>query len=195
MKVFFLVLAAAGLSTLASAAPLYTECPAVGANTGCAVLITINADGSTNAAIDTLQGPYDGADDTLVGVLNNSAGSVGSLPLSGSNIFGFEGDGMCAPSYGAAGNCKMGLTTTDPYDYAGDFVTFTVTDNSTGFVNFIGGLQPGASTFFSLEEAPQAIVVGPPSPGPTGTPEPATVGLMTSSGALLYGLSRLRKRA
>lgn len=194
-RILFLFIAVAGLSGLASAAVMFPECPAIGDNTGCAVLITIGSNNTTTLAIDPLQGPYDGSDDTIVGVLNSSASSVGSLPLTGDDIFGFDGDGMCSPGYGAAGNCSLGLNQGDPYDYAGDFVTFSVTDSDNGVVNFVGGLAPGASTYFSLEEAPQQITVGPPSPGPSGVPEPATVGLMTASGFLLYGLSRLRRNS
>jgi len=31
----------------------------------------------------------------LVGVVNNSASTVSSLALTGSDIFGFDGDGIC----------------------------------------------------------------------------------------------------
>ena len=60
--------------TYASASPMFSECPAVGVNTGCEFLITVNADGSTTVTQDPSppnNGPYDSADDTLVGVLNN----------------------------------------------------------------------------------------------------------------------------
>jgi hypothetical protein len=44
-------------------APLFSQCPAIGANTGCAVLITIAADGSISTAVDSTQGPYDGSEE------------------------------------------------------------------------------------------------------------------------------------
>ncbi len=182
---------AIGTAMAAATSPPFTECPTVGSATSCDVLITVNANGSATVALDSTQPPYDNVEDSLVGVLNNSAHAIGALPLSGSDIFGLEGDGMC--SFGAAGNCSMGISTTDPYDYTGDFVTFSITDVNTGVVNFVGGLAPGASTFFSLEGLPTAnIVVGPPT---SGTPEPATYGLMGMSGLLLLGLSRFRRRA
>ena len=192
MKMFVVLLAAVGLSSLASAAPLFSECPAVGANTGCAVLITLNPGGSATVTVDGSQGPYDQSEDTLIGVLNNSGSSIGSLPISGSDIFGFDGDGMCSSSYGAAGNCSKGLNQGDPYDYAGDFVTYSITNADAGSVNFVGGLGSGQSTYFSLEEPPTVnLTVGPPTPN---APEPATLGLMTGSGFLLLGFSRLRKK-
>jgi hypothetical protein len=63
------------------------------------VLYTINADGSVTTSTNPSQGPYEGADDTLVGVQNNSGGFLKSLVLSGTDIFGFEGDGACAGEY------------------------------------------------------------------------------------------------
>jgi hypothetical protein len=194
-KLFLLGAASASISLLSAAQ--YTQCPSVGSNTGCAVLITINSSGTPTVAVDAAQGPYDGADDTLVGVLNNSSTTIGSLPLSSSttDIFGFEDDGMCSSGYGAAGNCSKGLTQGDPYDYAGDFVTFTITDTSHGTVNFIGGLAPGASTYFSLEESLSAtdITPGTPTPGsgPSSVPEPATYWMM---GAGLFACAWLVKR-
>jgi hypothetical protein len=158
-------------------------------------LITLNANGTSTVALDSAQGPYDGSDDALVGVWNNSSKTVGSLPLSGPGIFGLEGDGMCATGYGVSGNCKLGLTTTDPYDYTGDFVTFSITDVNTGTVSFVGGLAPGASTYFSLEGTPTAnITVGPPSPGPgpSSVPEPSTMSLLGVSGGLLAWVARKR---
>lgn len=196
----FLLFSALGAFTpLLSAAPQYTECPAVGSNTGCAILITIGASGTATVGVDTAQGPYDGSDDTLVGVLNNSSSSISSLPLTSSKpIFGFEADGMCSSSFGVPGNCAKGLNQGDPYDYSGDFVTFSVADQSNGTVKFISGLAPGASTYFSLEDDLSAadITPGPPTMGGGGSavPEPSTYALL---GTGLAGCALLfrRKRA
>ena len=57
-----------------SAAPLFPACPAVGVNTGCQFLITVGSGGTTTIAMDPNvpnNTPYDGSDDTLVGVLDN----------------------------------------------------------------------------------------------------------------------------
>ncbi len=74
----------------------FTECPAVFDNTGCQYLITVN-NGTETVLNDPNQGPYEGADDSLIGVLNNSSSPVSELPLAvpGSDLFGFDGDGIC----------------------------------------------------------------------------------------------------
>src|SRR5437899_11535970 len=84
-------LAAATLPT-----PPFTQCPPVWVDTSCAVLIVFNADGSRTTLVDPTQPPFDGIEDTLIGVQNNSTVSITMLGLSGTNIFGFDGDGLCA---------------------------------------------------------------------------------------------------
>ncbi len=82
-----------------SAAPaMFTQCPPVDQNNGCQFLITINS-GTETVTEDTNQGPYEGADDALIGVQNNSSSPVSQLPLAVPNsaLFGFEQDGICDP--------------------------------------------------------------------------------------------------
>jgi hypothetical protein len=93
-------------------------------------------------------GPYDGADDTLIGVMNDSTQTLGALALTSStDLFGFDGDGLC--TRGVAG-CPFG-----PTRYEGPNTSFSdiSANKSSGIVNFPLGLAPGASTYFSLEEA------------------------------------------
>ena len=154
----------------------FPECPAVGADTtGCEFLVTVtavSAGGVATAATVAVtspvdQGPYDSADDTLVGVLNSSTGTLSTLPLSSPlTIFGFDGDGACTfiTCTGA----------TDPTGYGPKGVTFSGINAATtsGNVVYSPGLAPGGSGWFSLEDAltvSQIIV---------GTPEPSTVGLV-----------------
>src|SRR5580692_9608013 len=87
------------------------------AATGCNTLITIAANGTVTVTIpDTT--PYDGSDDTLIGVLNNSPSAVGSLALTGSGIFGFDGDGICTFTFVGSSYCTSSQTSgTDPGDY------------------------------------------------------------------------------
>ncbi|RSM42652.1 hypothetical protein DMA12_20735 [Amycolatopsis balhimycina DSM 5908] len=130
------------------AAP-FTECPAVGADTSCGVLVQVT-NGETNVYSDPGQGPYDGADDTLTGVVNNSSQPVSSLQLSSNtNLFGFDSDGLCTASPQPAG-CPFG-----PTGYEGPGTSFSdiSSDGSGGVVNFSPPLAPGATAYFSLEEA------------------------------------------
>ena len=48
---------------------------------------------------DPNEGPYEGSDDSLIGVQNNSSSTIDELPLSvpSSDLFGFDGDGICDP--------------------------------------------------------------------------------------------------
>jgi hypothetical protein len=142
----------------------WTQCPAVGFDTSCAILIVINPDGTVSIYQDATQGTYDGIEDTLVGVQDNCSvcSGVGSISLSGSNIFGFDGDGPCAgplnnigfpAPYPPTADCPGGAyTSADPTDYETNNVTFTITDSSTGTANFGPALTSGSHAWFGLEE-------------------------------------------
>ena len=79
----------------AQLSPPFTQCPAIGADTSCGILIVVT-DQSVNVYNDPSQGPFDTEDDTLIGVENDSSGTVFSLHLSSTeDIFGFDGDGIC----------------------------------------------------------------------------------------------------
>jgi hypothetical protein len=142
--------------------PPFTQCPAVGQDTSCGILIVIDTDGSLRVFYDPSQGPYDGIEDTLVGVVNNSSKTVLSIPLyGGGDIFGFDGDGICGidpnsdpnnpmPFDPRPAGCPFG-----PTGYEGPGVTLTPADAFTGTVSFGKGLAPGASAYFSLEDAIQ----------------------------------------
>jgi N-acetylmuramoyl-L-alanine amidase len=133
---------ALGLSPTAQAA--FTQCPAVGASPSCAVLITINPNGSLSIQTDGSVGPFDSIEDTLVGVQNNSGATVYGIRLNGSGIFGFDGDGTGG---GATG-------------YEGPGTSFTIIDDNSGVVNFPAGLANGASAWFELEGSPAQARLG-----------------------------------
>src|SRR5258708_37625807 len=79
-------------SAAGAASPPFTQCPALGFDTGCAVLFTVNPDGSVTKDIDPSQPAYDGVEDSLIGVHNNTAvTTIPSLTLTGAGIFGFDG--------------------------------------------------------------------------------------------------------
>ena len=173
--------------------------PYLTAGGGCNILITIDSLGGISTSVVN-SNAYDGVDDTLVGVVNNDPNPLTSLSLSGSGIFGFDGDGICIfAAGGVAGDTWSGpsssycttnqLNGVDPDDYQGPTSTFAITDANDGIVNFAGGVAgSGGTTFFSLEEAPSVtnLTVGP------GTPEPGTLWTLAAG---LLGLSiLLRKR-
>ena len=189
-----------------STSPPFNECPAIGYDNSCGILINVTSSGTQilqdpNNAPSTVsnpspgsQVPYDIGDDTLVGIVNNTAKPVYAVQLSGestgTDLFGFDGDGICtyglngSDTNGAAGGGTgstplpvgdFGGYTGDSYctpsqleggaapsgfdpngsDYEGPNNTFSniSPDETTGVVNFTTPLQPGQSTYFSLEES------------------------------------------
>ncbi len=201
MRIRVFLFSAAFLLAIASlqAAPLFTQCPAVGVNTGCQFLITIGANNAVTIAADPNapnNGPYDQSDDTLVGVLNSSNSVVTSLPLSSTlDIFGFEGDGPCTQSTHPA-SCP-GSGGFESTGYAGPGVTYSGINAgaTSGVVNFTGGLAPGQSRWFGLEEALTISQITPGTPNTGGAvPEPATL-LMLGGGLLGLPLLSRRRRA
>lgn len=142
-------------SAATAPAPPFTECPAIGASPSCEILLVVNANRTVSVEGDPSVGPYDGSDDTLVGIVNDSAASVKAVTVSGpgSDLSGFDGDGICSGAYGTwtgSAHCPYG-----PTGYEGPGTSF-VTDPSlpdSAEVDFAGGLAPGASAYFALEGA------------------------------------------
>ena len=90
----------AGSSSAANAptttAP-FNECPGVGNDSGCRV--PHHPQPGRRSGDDRVKSehrPFDGEDDTLVGIFNNSGAAVSTIGLSSNtDIFGFDGDGIC----------------------------------------------------------------------------------------------------
>jgi hypothetical protein len=166
-----LIIAVASLvvAAPATAAPPTTpfgQCPAVGFDTSCEVLIVINQQGGLESYVDPSQRNFDGNANYLVGVQNDSSSTVASITLKGKDIFGFDGDGLCsgineseeAGFLPPPAGCPFGPTSFEGQDTS--FSNYKVEDAeenaNEGTVNFLGGkLQPGQSAYFSLEGFPQ----------------------------------------
>ena len=205
-------LAVAGLAATAAPAaaanpsPPFTECPAVGQAHGCAVLLVFQSDGTVSVLSDPGSGnPYDGADDTEVGVLNDAGVAIPNVTLtSGSDIFGFDGDGICSGAFsGTPAGCPFDTT-----GYAGPGISYSGINaaKTTGVVNFAesctentaascsasSGLNAGATAFFSLEEnlTGASIVIPKASPvisSTTPSPSTAVGGSISDSAVLANG--------
>lgn len=154
-------------------APPFGQCPAVGYDTGCGILVNVT-DGQVQILADSGQGPYDGSDDTLIGVVNSSTATIHALSLSsGTDIFGFDQDGICSGFTPAPAGCPFG-----PTGYEGPGTSFSGinADGTGGTVDFAGGLAPGATAYFSLEEALDPTTTfgsGPSTAEQGGAPNPS----------------------
>jgi hypothetical protein len=174
MKTLFASAAVAATALVAASAA--QAWPAFGADSQPGVIITFTNGGAVSSV--TGQGPYDSVEDTYVGIVNNSSNTITSINLtSAQDIGGFDGDGI--DTYGAFGNAI------DTTGYGGPQAFFT---NNTGYtltVNFIGGIAPGASAYFSLEEPVQLNTLS--------VPEPTTWALMLIGvGGIGYAARRRR---
>jgi hypothetical protein len=144
------------------------ETEVTGGANPCNIIITFNLNGSIVTTLGAST-PYDGDDDNVIGIVNNSLNTITSVTLSnlGVGIFAFDvpvggmADGICAymPFASNAMLCdgKSTATTTLPGAYLGSASSFTGIDpaKDSGTVNF-AGIAPGSTGYFSLE-APVAL--------------------------------------
>jgi hypothetical protein len=163
-------------------------------NPGCNLVITFKANGAITTSVPAGQTftNYDGSDDALIGVVNDTAHTLTSFNInngtSGLDILGFDGDGI---NEWLGQPCNAKDTTSGCY--GGPIGYFTnIVDGGPGnpesaTVNFIGRLAAGGFTYFSLEES---ISLNAP-PVISHAPEPASLVLL---GAGLAGLGLVRRR-
>ena len=192
-----------------------TVCPAAGAagagapgTPGCNLVITIDSNGVATVAAGTASGngTYDGNDDTLIGVVNNSSLTIQALHLSSpittnGGLFGFDGDGidsfvgLTANAMDTSNVPPQSVNGSNPAANAyGGLISYysnIAADRTSGDVNFIGGLAAGTTTYFSLEERLVAASTGV-SVG--GVPEPSTWAMMLLGFAGLGFLVHRRSR-
>jgi RHS repeat-associated protein len=144
----------AGAHPLQAQTAPFTQCPAVGGATSCQALVVMSNSGVS--VLTDLNAPVFGdGEDALIGVQNNSTGTVSSITLQGPGLFGFDGDGLC-DTLPAPNGCPFG-----PTHYEGPGVSFNSVDGNTGTVTFTPALAPGATAYFTLEATPDAISAPP----------------------------------
>jgi RHS repeat-associated protein len=173
--------ASGAAAAAAPTSPPFTECPPIGLDTSCGVLVVVTDSGGVVLS-DPSQPPFDGIEDTLTGIVNNSSGDVSFLALSSNtDLFGFDGDGLCTQS-GAPAGCPFG-----PTGYEGPGTSFSDInpDASGGIVHFSPALAPGQTAYFSLEEALTSAIVfagGPTTDEQGGAPNGSENPTVCSSG-------------
>lgn len=138
----------------------------VGSATGCGALITVSAvDGTGKATAFTVTNlgngnPYDGTEDTLFGIVNNSGSTLNSIFLSSPDttfggIFFFDGDGPCA--FNPTADCFGSVETRTGYEGPNNTFTAISADKTSGTVSFTTGIPPTGSTWFALEGTPASL--------------------------------------
>jgi len=155
--------------------------------TAASVDITIGVGGGVTIT-QTGLGTYDGSDDTIVAVINNSDSVVDSLHLTSNNyIFYFDGDGVSGYSL-ASGTDSTGYGSADS-----SFSNIVYGSPETGDVNFAGGISAnGGTDYFSLEEDLSGTAGGGNSGLGAGVPDGGST--VTLLGGVLLAVGALRRK-
>lgn len=196
-KLLATLLVAGGLAAPVAANAGTPVCPSVGYASDCTETITVGSGGALSFAMGPSSATsYDGSDDALIGIINNSGSTVSGIHLSGvtsygTGIFAFDGDGIATYTG----------TYSDSTGYAGPGTSFSNITSSSGYysnngdVLFKGGLADGATAYFSLEgptEAGASNITGTVVTSPV--PEPKEY-LMMLAGLGLIGFVALRRNS
>jgi hypothetical protein len=105
LKHYLMASAMLSVATLAGGSVNAAPCPNINGVTTCNVVITAGPGGSFSTAVPN-PNPYDGSDDNLVGIINNSGSTITSLSFIGSGgggLFAFDGDGLQSFNAAAGG--------------------------------------------------------------------------------------------
>jgi hypothetical protein len=157
---------AAWLAPSSASAALYPQCPSVYKDTGCQFLLT-KTNTSETISEDSSQGPYEGSDDALVGVQNNSSTPISSIHLSAEDeLFGFDGDGICDPGgEPLPEGCKV-----QPYSNYAEHIENTEKGRECAYEGETKGGKKVTETFVEI-----SCAFNPPSGEPTGVTFPEGV--------------------
>ena len=143
-------------------------------------VITFNPNGSIVTTNPHGYGPFDGIEDTYIGVVNNSGHTLNTLNIANVSCgFCFDGDGIGVGQSGYAG------ATFDGTNWLAN--TFSITNSNNGKVNFTGGLASGQIAYFSLEESFTLNQIG----NAVGAPEPGVWAMMLLG---FFGVGALLRR-
>ena len=179
-----MVAALAGPALAANPSPPFTQCPAIGKSPSCGILIILNADSTATVLNDPNVGPYDGREDTLVGVVNQTGITIPRITLTSSlNIFALDTDGICTSSITPhPSGCPFG-----PTKYEGPGTGYAILNSKKGDVIFAGaGLANNASTYFGLESRLTGVTVTVPQLPPPPQNKPPVCTNATASPNVLW---------
>uniref|UniRef100_Q024G6 Conserved repeat domain n=1 Tax=Solibacter usitatus (strain Ellin6076) TaxID=234267 RepID=Q024G6_SOLUE len=129
----------------------------------CNLSIVVTNSSTTSTIANTA--PFDGTEDQLIGVTNNSTGTITSIvvsnPAASPAIFALDNDGICLFQPFISNSQPCNSAAPGAQNYAGSASSYTGINaaQNTGTINFSPGIPPGGTAYFSLE--------GPASPNVT----------------------------